>query len=398
MTYRELFQLEGLEKIKLHAGRDITSREILGAHVIELADAGSWVSAGELIFVSGIAFADVQGDLRRLLDSLSKKNVAGVVVEIGVYITSISDEIIEYAAKLNVPLLSLPFEIPVSSIISQIYRVIYRQEEEQKSVGQFMRELVYGNIGDAMKIGDRFGLDIRGTYVPVFFRMVDEKDAVPGREVIELLEHGVRHAFEGRGAVLTMADPEGVLLLDNAAADNAAGNAAIYFGNGIREIEKHLKVKGCDYRVFAGVGSCTDLCDAAGICESLDECRKVSVIAAAGGSDRVMFFSKMGISKVFMKLGSTKVLNELYLECLGPLIDYEHGTHGELMETLRMYTACDYSISDTTERLFVHRNTVKYRLKRITDILGEDITRGDIRFKIMLAFEALDYLSMMDKK
>ena len=53
MTYDELFQLKGLEKAKLLAGRSILDREIVGAHVVEIVEAQDWAKRGELIFVSG---------------------------------------------------------------------------------------------------------------------------------------------------------------------------------------------------------------------------------------------------------------------------------------------------------------------------------------------------------
>ena len=52
MTYDELFQLKGLEKAKLLAGKSILGREISGAHVVEIVEAQDWVKRGELIFVS----------------------------------------------------------------------------------------------------------------------------------------------------------------------------------------------------------------------------------------------------------------------------------------------------------------------------------------------------------
>ena len=43
MTYDELFQLKGLEKAKLLAGKSILGREISGAHVVEIVEAQDWV-------------------------------------------------------------------------------------------------------------------------------------------------------------------------------------------------------------------------------------------------------------------------------------------------------------------------------------------------------------------
>ena len=59
MTYDELFQLKGLEKAKLLAGKAILGWEISGAQGDELVEAQDWVERGELICVSGVALRDV---------------------------------------------------------------------------------------------------------------------------------------------------------------------------------------------------------------------------------------------------------------------------------------------------------------------------------------------------
>lgn len=48
---------------------------------------------------------------------------------------------------------------------------------------------------------------------------------------------------------------------------------------------------------------------------------------------------------------------------------------GIARETLLAYVACDLSIRVTAERLVVHPNTVRYRLRRITELTGSDTSR-----------------------
>jgi DNA-binding PucR family transcriptional regulator len=45
---------------------------------------------------------------------------------------------------------------------------------------------------------------------------------------------------------------------------------------------------------------------------------------------------------------------------------------GQLISTLREYAACDLNARRAAEALFVHRNTVLYRLQRVTELTGLD--------------------------
>ena len=52
--------------------------------------------------------------------------------------------------------------------------------------------------------------------------------------------------------------------------------------------------------------------------------------------------------------------------------------------------AADYSVTEAAGRLYVHTNTLKYRLKRIRALLGGDPSRGDLRLQVELALKLLD--------
>jgi DNA-binding PucR family transcriptional regulator len=55
-----------------------------------------------------------------------------------------------------------------------------------------------------------------------------------------------------------------------------------------------------------------------------------------------------------------------------------------------VWVAADYCTRVAAERLFVHPNTLKYRLKRIRALLGGDPSRGDLRLQVELALKLLE--------
>lgn len=58
---------------------------------------------------------------------------------------------------------------------------------------------------------------------------------------------------------------------------------------------------------------------------------------------------------------------------LGPLLDYDVRHHGDLLRTVEVLAACNWSASRAARRLFLLRNSVLYRRERIEDILGCDL-------------------------
>jgi DNA-binding PucR family transcriptional regulator len=60
---------------------------------------------------------------------------------------------------------------------------------------------------------------------------------------------------------------------------------------------------------------------------------------------------------------------------------------GELAETLRAYLACEMHVERTAERLFVHQNTVRYRLARFEELTGANLRDPKVAFEVWWALE-----------
>ena len=58
---------------------------------------------------------------------------------------------------------------------------------------------------------------------------------------------------------------------------------------------------------------------------------------------------------------------------LAPLLDYdrEHGT--ELVRTLRVFLDCSGSWTKAADTIFVHVNSLRYRIRRVEELTGRDL-------------------------
>ena len=62
----------------------------------------------------------------------------------------------------------------------------------------------------------------------------------------------------------------------------------------------------------------------------------------------------------------------------------------ELRKTLKTYLDCHCSIIETANLLFVHRNTIRYRIKRCEEILENDLRDPDYCFQVQLCLVFTD--------
>lgn len=84
-------------------------------------------------------------------------------------------------------------------------------------------------------------------------------------------------------------------------------------------------------------------------------------------------------------------LNNYCHEQIRQLWDYdlEHGT--ELCATLQVYLEQAKSLAKTADILFVHRNTVRYRINRCMELLGNSLEDGNEIFAYILSLRIREY-------
>ncbi|MDX3072510.1 PucR family transcriptional regulator [Streptomyces sp. NPDC088354] len=83
--------------------------------------------------------------------------------------------------------------------------------------------------------------------------------------------------------------------------------------------------------------------------------------------------------------GDYQEVGHFVREWLGPLLDYDAAHHCDLARTLAQYFECGGNYDATAAALDIHRSTLRYRLQRIRDVGGNDLTDVDSRLNLHVA-------------
>jgi DNA-binding PucR family transcriptional regulator len=94
----------------------------------------------------------------------------------------------------------------------------------------------------------------------------------------------------------------------------------------------------------------------------------MNAVAGWSGAPRPVLARELLPERALM--GDASAIVALHTDVMGPLAD----AGPTLIETLGAYLDCGGAIEACARKLFVHPNTVRYRLKRITDFTGRDPT------------------------
>ncbi len=101
----------------------------------------------------------------------------------------------------------------------------------------------------------------------------------------------------------------------------------------------------------------------------------------------VVEFSSLGVYKLLGQLEEITAVREFTDQVVGPLVAYDQKHNSALVQTMDAYFAHHGNISQTAESLFIHRNTLLYRLERIQELTKHDLNQSNMRMGLHLALK-----------
>ncbi len=113
-----------------------------------------------------------------------------------------------------------------------------------------------------------------------------------------------------------------------------------------------------------------------------------------GATGAIATFDDMGIYKLLLSAldEDPEEVRNFYEETIAGIRRYDEEHHTELVRTLEVYLANDRNVAATAAELYTHRHTVRYRLGRIADITGLDVSRSEDQEKLGFGLKAMRLL------
>ncbi|REJ05753.1 PucR family transcriptional regulator [Halobacillus trueperi] len=108
-------------------------------------------------------------------------------------------------------------------------------------------------------------------------------------------------------------------------------------------------------------------------------------------SQSKFFYDDLHMYRLISLVHQHSNLDGLVEEYLEPIIKYDEKNNTNLLETLRVYLACNGSKKETASKVFVVRQTLYHRLEKLEKLLGPDFMECEKRQVIEFALLAYEY-------
>lgn len=376
--------------ITLVAGADGLDHAVRWVHMVENEEIAGFLEGQEIAFTTGIGL-ESQEDLIGLVRSAYERGASGIVVNVGPFIRQISPETMRFCDEHGFPLFRVPWSEHMAQIMHRFSLSITLSEKHSMELAAALENAIFMPAREDLYLEyleqNGFGKD--WNYCVSVIEPCDaDGNALPD----ELLEACAALADleitggQWQAASLTV-DGRIVLVaarMDGAVTAEAARAVA-------RSCGKVLPPGG---HMYLGVGKVTRSARCIG--KSYRQALALERLQwLHRKADEPSLYDDAGVDKLLLSVTDPEILLDYYDSTVGPLVEVDRLSHGDLTATLRTYLDTSGSIKETGERMFVHRNTVGYKLHRIEDLLGVDLSDFHDREELSLGLRVKELLDCM---
>jgi purine catabolism regulator len=492
ITVRDALSLPCMEGAAFLAGAGGAERRIRGVNVMEDADIVRWMRGGELLLTTGYTIRDDPSALGRLVPALAERDLAGLVIKVGLYVDSVPDDVVARADELGFPVIGLPPRTMFDDILSEVLGTILNRQavelERSNAIHARLTQVAvdggsFNDLADAVceLVGRPVAIrDAQGHVLAATDGVPEDNDAAHvvrpirvgdtahgevviwtgGDELLALELKTMEHA--ATVAAMAIAQERSVLLseqrhrtlllmqlvsrrpvdraevarwatamgwdMDRAravvlvelcdgagerlrvagqpvedrlvrAAQDAVSSKPIVWalrsglallveprpslGRVTRDLHAALRRTGAAEGVMVAAGGVADDLDDLG--RSYEEAGSTLALGRElSGQDFVLEHDELGVYRLLSRL-PLEELRRHRAEAIGPLLEYDRDHNGALVHTLEVFLRCERNRVKAAEELFIHYNTLRYRLGQIDQLTGGLSGDSTARLNVELA-------------
>lgn len=388
ITVAEALGLPALQRARLVAGEAGLGRAIRHVNVMEVPDILPFVKPGELLLTSGYPMRDDPRSLEKLIPRLAERDLAAIAIAPHPYMPSIPDQALASGDALGFPIIELPEQASFNEIIAAVLEPILDRAREQRHRAALLDELVSGHPIDERELSEQgaaFGWSFAGARAVVAAEPRDgtgHELLIAGHPLEDLLLQAIGLRLDAR--TIAWARRTGIVLIVDATGPDRPRHVAT-------EVAREVAAALPGARVAVGVGRARSR--PTELHASYDEAMKALAIGRdVSAPHGVVPFDELGIYRLLHAVAPPAELRRYCEDLLGPLLEHDRTHRSDLLRTLETYLRNDRNVAATARELFVHYNTLRYRLARIDELLGGLDRTRTARLSIEVAVHGLRML------
>lgn len=376
ITVEKFLDVVSENEVELVAGNAGRNNITEWFHFVEDSYEVRFVKEKELAFSGGKEVAVTTDAFLQFVRQLIEQQCSGLVVAIGRHVQEIPQEVVQFCDEQNFPLLKISSEVDTSDLIKRFCLQILESEKANLQLLSAMKNAI--SFPQKMEL-----------YTPTFlqygFRKTESYAAViiKVEKLYRLTSSEVQWIVKSmEGALLSAGDKSFMLTMEDIFVLVFSNYSEQVIQDIVRKIIALLRTK--EYTFFVGVSA-----NLSGLHELskayLQAKQTVDLCERMDWKNVLVCYDELGAYQLLLAIADEDAKRSYYDSVLGKLEQYDKDNKSDYLYFLCTFLENNCSINDTADKMFVHRNTIVYKIKKIEELLDRNLSDMETRVELYLA-------------
>jgi sugar diacid utilization regulator len=397
----EIIKVKCVKELTLIGGKGGLFRILRWTNISRFDEAVMWGQKGELIFIVDDIIEKKQEDILNFMKIINEKEIAGLVIcDTSFKVQKDLDYLISLSNTHNMPLFKVPSIDFIEKLIRKICNFIIIKHIDLKNKQNILEDILFSddilndNIEKRLKY---YGYDLKKDLCTIVIADIDnfeefiltnqlknESEILKIKDVFEtiieekLLDFKTNVVYMFRSDSIVMLVPYGNDDINKAFLDDIRNN-----------VENRIK------GLTVSVGRGNPYSKIKDFKKSFIEAEQALKIYKILNSTNITCnYSDVGVFSIISKVSDKNELESFYKVNLEKLVEFDRINKTDLLSTLGTFFCKNCNIVKTAESLYLHRNTLRSRFKKIEEILEIDLENTSDKFNIYMSLLIYEFLKV----
>ena len=373
----DLYESIKNQDVTLVAGERGMGNVVRWLHMVESNAISSFLDGQEIAFTTGVGL-NRDETLLDLVKANNEHKASWMVINIGPFIKEVPKDVIDYCNKEGFPLFTVPWRVHMAEIMRSICYIITESDKYNLELSSAVKNAIFFSNQEELYVPQ---LE-RNNFLPTWTYCIT---------VVEIMENGEKVSEEKLQRYLKNMENYMIFSRKKTFVFELGGNIVLLFAGYAETMVKKTvtdMLKRCNFQkeqCYIGIGRATP--NAQNIGKSYRQACQVLKLQKNTQNDKgVVAYQDLGIYTLLMDIENEDVINEYYAETIQKLVEYDKLNQTNYCEVLQCYLEHSGSVKETAEAMFVHRNTINYKINKIEEMLNCDLSELDTRLLYSIAF------------
>lgn len=360
---------------------------------------------GEFVIIAETYIKYDESVLLDFVDICKTNNISGILFFINHQtkdgLKEIPKSVIEKASENNIPVMELPWDIRSIDIVKSVSFAIFENERRNNALDACLKNILFfDNTFEAENL--KWLQDLNYNDEPYYLlriQLFDFDRFCHNRGIsLPIAMHDqkkfVRHTIMNN---ISYYFPDATICFNSnivTALISSKEKNKIHDGHTINELYKIIETT--IVKLSFGIFVSTEFSSIKDVKAALHQTTHLLPLRHLEEfNGKPVLYDDIGAYKLIIELPKS-TLNSLFNNVMAPLIEADCGNDNELVHTIRVFLKNNMNMEQTSNELFIHNNTIRYRLKKIESITGMSLKSIDNLTTLYYCTCIMNYLDITE--